>query len=229
MSLKKIFKGAGKSFKKFAKTKLGKAVLIGAALWVGWQFLGKAAAGAAKTGAAGAAEGAAAAATPGATAATATTAGEGALSNAMASGIPANTAVDVAAGSAVPAADIAIGAVPQAGMKSMALDVGGKSVLANVPEVAAASQPGGILSRAGAAVKGGANWMGANPIPTLVAGNMIQGFAQPDPYEEWLKQRSYEQANSNYAGVYGDGRATQIEMPTAGLLTQANKQFLPGV
>ncbi len=227
MSLKKIFKGAGKSFKKFAKTKLGKAVLIGAALWVGWQFLGKAAAGVAKTGAAGAAEGAAAAAAPGATAATATTAGEGALSNAMASGIPANTAVDVAAGSAVPAADIAIGAMPQAGMNSTLLDIGGTKILSNVPQ--AAASPGGILSRAGAAAKGAAGWMGANPIPTLVAGNMIQGFAQPDPYEEWLKQRSYEQANSNYAGVYGDGRATQIEMPTAGLLTQANKQFLPGV
>lgn len=229
MSLKKIFKGAGKSFKKFAKSKIGKAVLIGAALWVGGALLSKGLTALKGAAATGANAGTAAAAAPGATTAAATTAGEGALSNAMASGIPVNTVVDVAAGSAVPAADIAIGAVPQAGMKSMALDIGGKSVLSNVPEAAAAAQPGGILSRAGAAMKSGADWMGANPIPTLVAGNMIQGFAQPDPYEEWLKQRSYEQANSNYAGVYGDGRATQIEMPTSGLLSQANKPFLPGV
>lgn len=221
--VKKIFKGVGKAFKKVAKSKLGKIVLAAAAIYIGGAMLG----------AWGGPSwlptlGKAAAPEVASTAQAATAAGE-------AAGAGMESALSGEALSGIGAAE-ADAAITSSGLEAAATDSALNAGIADVAaqEAAAASANGGLLTQVGSGVaekgvlgkvgsvaKEGFTWMGDNPIPTLMMGNMVQGFMQPDPYKEFVKQQEWERNNANIAGVYGDGRTGQINLPGAGLITQA--------
>lgn len=240
--VKKIFKGIGKEFKKFAKSSIGKAILIGAAIFIGGGMLGL---WGSPTWLGGAGMGGAQA-TAAATEATTV----GTLGGTTAGTVAPGAAVIPEVAAAAPGAVETGGLISQTGGFASGGELAAQAAAENAAaggfasggNLAAAVEGGAggfgtftpsfslpsaaantsLLGKVGAGVKGVGSWIGANPIPTLLAGNMIQGAMAPDPYEEWLKQEQYRRANANYAGVYGDNReGPAIVMPTAGLISQA--------
>lgn len=211
----KAFKAVGNAVKSFLQSDIGKIVVIGAAIWLGGAALGYWSSGfstidgalvATQAGGAAATEAGATAASTGAgTAATdaAASAATGGLSDAAATA-PAAVAPGVGAGSA----GIGAGApVTAAGAPAYdypflhdALTGGGQA-------------GGGIMFGAGSAITGAAKWMAANPIPTLLAGNMLSSALSPNQMdvnnqqnqfridEENRQQQKIDEANARLAQV----------------------------
>lgn len=76
------------------------------------------------------------------------------------------------------------------------------------PAAATAAAPIGIMSAAGKAVSGAAKWMAANPIPTLLGGQMLSSAFSPNELDVLEQQRQYQledqaAANARLEGVGG--------------------------
>lgn len=234
--IKKIFSGIGKFFKKITDSKLGKALLIGAAIFVGgamlgaWQGPAWLNGGAAAGAEAGAASAAPIAAPTAGSMASSTAAGEAAAaaSATEAGAVAAGGMEAAAAGAAVPEAVVTSG-LPAAsgGGGGLISQVGAAAPFDATAGGAAeviggftpASAPTGFLGKAGA-------FIDKHPMlaygSMMAGGQMLAGAMAPDPYDQYVQQARHDRRRSNYAGVYGNGRAEDIRLPTAGLITEVS-------
>ncbi len=188
----KVFKAVVKYGKKFLKSKLGKALMIGVAIYFGGAALGAWG----STGSAGALAGSTAGTTLGTTAAT--TAGTTA----------ATTAGTTAAASALPGSVAAAAAAP-------VVELAAASALPG--SIATAAAPG-LVESAVSLGKAAGGWMTANPALTVAGAQGVQAALAPDPYEEALKAEEERRRRSNIAGIYGSGEGEAIGL---GLLDRA--------
>lgn len=216
-SVKNVFSGIGKTFqsvvdegKRFMKSDLGKVVMIAAAIWLGGAALGYWSSGFSTIDGALVATQAASAATPAAAAAGEAGAGTVAADSAAASatgGLSGGSAASGGAGAAVPAgATAGIGA----GAPAAAAPVNYEAAHAALTQGPAA---GGFMSSAGTAISGAAKWMAANPIPTLVGGQMLSNALSPNQLDVNQQQNQFrideenrrlaqvDAANKRLAGV----------------------------
>jgi hypothetical protein len=227
----KVFKAVGKAVGGIVKSKIGKILLIGAAIW-----LGGAAAGLWKTGFAsidGALVTATQAASPAAAAAAAPAAGSPFTAASVAS-----TAANTATGGLSAAAPAAVAspftaAAPAASTAAPVAGVGAGGVAAAAPvnyagaaEALTAAPKVGLMSKAGAVAKGAAGWIARpeNQIPALIGGNMLMSAFTPDQLdvmerERQLQQEDLARANANISGVAGipalqnTGKSPYAELP----------------
>lgn len=245
--VKKIFKGIGKAFKgivkgvkKVFKSKLGKFLLLAAAVYFGGGMMGMwntpftsagATAGgsvasnvagqaAQQAGLGSAAGGASGATASGMSTATGMTgaASQGAMSAAMTSGAPSivsPSAVGALAGEAV--ASPMISAAGAAGTAGASGGLSGGLI--------------GGLKAAGGKVLGGlgkaAGWAQANPFPAMMAGNMISGMMTPSEAEQQIELEKWRRANSTIAGVKYDGSGPGIQFGGLGQMVQQHDPYDP--
>lgn len=157
---KSIFSGVKKAFKSVVGSKIGKIVLIAAAVWLGGAALGAWKSGFASIdGALVASQTAGVAGSAAAPAAAATNAG-GAGTAAV------NSAASAATGGLGGAAGTPFGmAAP---------------VVSAAPVITTAPPPGGFMNTTGKVVSGAAEWMEKNPIPTLLGGQALAGAFGPN-------------------------------------------------
>ena len=80
---------------------------------------------------------------------------------------------------------------------------------------------GAGAAKVGAAVKGAAGWMAANPMATMVGGQMLSSAFTPSASEEMMKLEEERRKRSNIAGVYGTGEGSPISL---GLIQQAQQR-----
>lgn len=202
-SAKNVFKGVSKTFKsvvdegkRFIKSDLGKVVMLAAAVWLGGAALGYWNTGFATI------DGAMVATQ---TAAPIVEAGSGTAAT--------NAAASAATGGL---SGQTVAAAPMAGGSGMGA-VGGGTVATAAPAVdyAAANTaltaggstaPAGFMSTAGKAISGAAKWMAANPIPTLVGGQMLSTALTPNQidiadHERQMRQQEIDASNARLAKV----------------------------
>lgn len=206
----KAFKSVVNEAKRFLQSDLGKIVIIGATIWLGGAALGYWSSGFSTI------DGALVATQAGTAAAAAPVAEAGV--GAAATDAAASAATGGLAGGS------GLGAVPEAaGTTGMATGAGtagvGAGVAAAPVDYAAANAAltapaqGGFMSTAGGAISGAAKWMAANPIPTLIGGQMLSSALSPNQLdvndqqnqfridEENRRQAQIDQANARIAGV----------------------------
>ncbi|MCP4145427.1 MAG: hypothetical protein GY752_09110, partial [bacterium] len=90
---------------------------------------------------------------------------------------------------------------------------------------------GGALKNYGSTVTNSAkdwgssalDWASKNPELTIAGGQALSAMTQDDPYDTWRKQREWERANSNVAGINGNGSGQAIGM---GLVRQSQQNDL---
>ena len=206
----KVFKSVGKAVKSFVGSKWGKIALIAAAIWVGGLAIGAWGGGTAAS----AAATEAAAAGAGATASTSmSAAATGGLSTAGAEAAGAAAAAAPVTAAVAPAAAGGTGLVAGGGTGLTA--AGGLGLTAPAAALTPTFAPTGFMSSLGGAVTGAAKWMAANPIPTLVGGQMLAGAFSPNALdaaeqennfriaEEGRRQQEINDANARIAKLGG--------------------------
>lgn len=217
----KVFRSVGRVVKKVVGSKLGKFLLIAAAIWLGGAAIGMWNSGFAAIDGALVASGAGAATPAAAELATAAggsaAAGSGATAGAAAGGAGAAGASPfLAQGAAGTTAGVGAGTAASPFGAAAAAPVAAGSPFA-APAVAAApatttvgasTGAGGFMSAAGKAVSGAAKWMEANPIPTLLGGQMLASAMTPDQIdlmeeERRLAEQARQAANARLEGVGG--------------------------
>jgi len=88
---------------------------------------------------------------------------------------------------------------------------------------AAAAGGGGLISSIGSGLSSAGTWMAANPMPTMMAGQMLSSAFTPSAAEEQAEIDAERRKRSNIAGVYGDATGSPISL---GLVQQAQQQDL---
>lgn len=176
----KVFKAVVKYGKKFLKSKLGKALMIGVAIYFGGAALGAWG----STGSAGALAGSTAGTTLGAPAV-------------VTSAVPA----------LVP--EIATTALGAATTAAPVVELAAASALPGSIATGAAAAPG-LVESAVSLGKAAGGWMTANPALTVAGAQGVQAALAPDPYEEALKAEEERRRRSNIAGIYGSGEGEAI-------------------
>ncbi len=191
--IKKVVKKVWKGVKTFAKSKIGKIVIAAAAIYFGGLAIEAWGSGASTA---------------------ATTATELAAST-----IPtvAETAAATSLGSV--AAPSALGLAPTLATPALEVAALAPSTIAAATAVPAAAP--GLLSQIGSAAAGAGEWMTANPIPTMMAGQLATAAFTPSAAENQAEMDEQRRRNSNIAGVgyYGEGDAI-------GLAQRAQQQDL---
>ncbi len=90
-------------------------------------------------------------------------------------------------------------------------------------EGATAAATPGLVSQVGSAVTGAGKWMAANPMATMVGGQMLSAATTPSEAETYAEMEAERRKNSNIAGVSGTGEGSPISL---GLIQQAQQQDL---
>ena len=216
--VKKVFKTVVSGVKSFIRSDAGKIILIAAAVWLGGATMGYWNSGfssidgaLASTQGAGAASASDALSAPAAQEAMAGGAGSVATENA------ASTATGGISGA--PAYTSQFTAAPPGTMA--AIGGGAPAAVAPTdwaPDAVSMTQPSdgsGFMHTAGKAVTGAAKWMAANPVPTLVGGQMLASAFSPNQLdaneqqnqfkidEEKRRQADIDAANARIAQVGG--------------------------
>ena len=214
--IKKITKKSWKATKKFVKSKIGKLIIAAVVIYftagagAAWLAGSGAAAGAGAAAGTTVAGGAAGTAAAGTAAAGTAAAGTAAAGTAAAGTAAAGTAAAGTAAAGTAAAGTAAAGTAAAGTAAAGTAAAG---------TAAAGTAGGI----GGALSTAGSWMAANPMATMIGGQMLSSAMAPseaDQYEEMMKAR---RRGSNIAGVSGTGEGSPISL---GLVQQAQQQDL---
>lgn len=238
-AVKKVFKAVGKGLKRIWNSKIGRALVIAGAIWVGAAALGAFGGGGA----------------------TATAAQAGATGSGLTTGSTAATL------GATNAAELAAAGITPAGEMAAAEGIGGlianPASTASLASTAAPSASGALLGKGGqlvaqgaanvamgtpsqlaganiiGAAKGGAEalwsgaktaggWLADNPTMALVGGMGLSGAMQSKAQKDMLEdERRYQEEQRNRQTVYGlsyDGK-TDMNTGSAAALSQVNQQY----
>ncbi|MCP4089911.1 MAG: hypothetical protein GY746_08965 [Gammaproteobacteria bacterium] len=160
----------------------------------------------------------------------------------IAAAMPSATSLFGAAGAATPTAATVAGAGTGSSMAAQYAAANAPAVGAGAPVVTSSptwvnpnplpeSSFGEALKNYGSTVTDSAknwgssalDWASKNPELTIAGGQALSAMTQDDPYDTWRKQREWERANSNIAGINGDGSGQAIGM---GLLRKTQQEDL---
>ena len=199
--VKKVAKKAWKGVKKFASSTIGKIIIAAVIIY----FTAGAGAGLLAGG------GSAGAGVAG------TTVAGGAMST-----VPASIAATFPAATGTGIATAATPALA-GGVATTAATVAPAVAPAVVPAVVPPVAGEGLISTIGSGIKTAGSWMAANPLPTMVGGQMLSAAFTPSAAEEQAELEEQRRLNSNIAGVSGSGEGAPISL---GLIQQAQQQDL---
>lgn len=141
----------------------------------------------------------------------------------------ASTGASAAAGTTV-----AGGATGAAGVATAAETAAALTTVAPAAGLATAAETAAALTTAAApaaaastgvmgAIEGAGAWMAANPMATMVGGQMMSSAFAPNQTDEQLRLEEERRKGSNIAGISGTGEGSPISL---GLIQQAQQQDL---